>query len=91
MMMCVRNSLPHVFKSRALGSVNKYLDLIDNAESVIISRVGEDDLHQGIRDSVSATCRSCKGILKVGRGILDRGVTTEDDKTCNADAFMTLS
>lgn len=65
-----------------------YLNLIDHAEGIIISRIREDYLHQCICNSISARCGSLKGILEIGSGILDRSVTTKDDEACNADALI---
>ena len=84
--------LYHVNKSLRtrinLGRRGGYLDLIDNVEGICISRIRENNLHQCVCDSVTAVRRSFKGILEVCCGIFNRGMTTKDDKTCNANALI---
>ena len=65
-----------------------YLNLIDNVKGIRIPTIRENNLHQRIRNAVSAVGRSFEGVVEIDCGILDRGITTEDDKTCNADALM---
>ena len=68
-----------------------YLDLIDNREGLCVSRIGKDYLHQGICNAISAVGRSFKGIVEIGCRIVDRSMTTKDDKTCNANASILRS
>ena len=82
---CVNHILPVYLN---VGHLGIYLDLIDNVEGIRISCVREDYLHQGVRNAISAAGRSFKGILEVDRRIIDRSMTTEDDKACNADALI---
>ena len=65
-----------------------YLDLTDNVEGALISIIRKNHLHQRVCNAISAVSRSLKSIVKVGRRILDRSITTKDDKTCNADALI---
>ena len=78
----------HAYLSGSKVSGKIYLDLIDNGEGARISTIRENHLYQRVCNAISAVSRSLKSIVKVGRGILDRSITTKDDKTCNADALI---
>lgn len=78
----------YVTKYLDRGRRGIYFDLIDNSEGICVSRIGEDYLHQGVCNTISAICRSFKGIVEIGCRIVDRSMTTKDDKTCNADASI---
>ena len=68
-----------------------YLNLVDNAEGIIIPGVREYYLYQGVGNSISAIGRSFEGIVEVGCWVFDRSMTTKDYETGNADALIQVS
>ena len=82
---CV-NACMHTF--RDLVRSGTYLDLVNNVESIGVSIIRENNLHQGVCNAISAVGRPFKGVLEVGCGILNRSMATQNDKAGDTNALM---
>lgn len=60
---------------------SSYLDLVGNIESIVVTPIREDDTVQGSSKPVGRRCRAPgPRIVEVGRGVLDPGITSQNNK-----------
>lgn len=69
---------------------NTDFDFIDDIESIGVPSIGKIDLHQSIRQAITISCCTRKGVFEIGVRVLHSRVSTKDDESSDADTKRIL-